>query len=153
MMRSRRLTIARPRGWPTRNSPISGEDLFDTGLALTRGNSSTETFTLSSKAVRETPRDKITLYSTYIYGNDGSTSPSRTTANALAAGLRGDYELPAHASLSLRFADYETNALQHLDLRQFYGGGFGYHAIKTARTTFDMFGGISYDRDPSERTP
>ena len=36
--------------------------LFDTGLALTRGNSSTASFTLNAKAVRETPRDKLTLY-------------------------------------------------------------------------------------------
>jgi len=28
-----------------------------------------------------------------------------------------------------------------------FGGGFGYHVIKTASTTFDIFGGITYDRD------
>jgi putative salt-induced outer membrane protein len=44
-------------------------------------------------------------------------------------------------------AEYETNELQHLDLRQAYGGGFGYHIIKTDRTIFDLFGGITYDRD------
>jgi len=120
--------------------------LFDTGLALTQGNSSTETFTLSAKAVRETPRDKITLYSTYIYGNDSSTSPSRTTANALTAGIRGDYNLRP-TFFAFATVDFETNALQHLDLRDVFGGGFGYHAIKTARSTFDVFGGITYDRD------
>jgi Protein of unknown function, DUF481 len=40
-----------------------------------------------------------------------------------------------------------TNQLQHLDLRSVFGGGFGYHLIKTANTTFHLFGGISYDRD------
>jgi putative salt-induced outer membrane protein len=120
--------------------------LFDTGLALTQGNSSTETFTMSAKAVRETPRDKITLYSTYIYGNDSSTSPSRTTANALAAGIRGAYNFRP-SFFAFATADFETNALQHLDLRTVFGGGFGYHAIKTARSTFDVFGGITYDRD------
>jgi len=120
--------------------------LFDMGLALTQGNSSTGTFTLSAKAVRATPRDKITLYSTYIYGNDSSTSPSRTTANALSAGIRGDYNFRP-AFFAFGTADFETNALQHLDLRTVFGGGFGYHAIKTARSTFDVFGGITYDRD------
>src|SRR5271157_6551186 len=120
--------------------------LFDTGLALTQGNSSTETFTLSAKAVRATPRDKISLYSTYIYGNDGSTSPSRTTANALSAGIRGDYNFRP-TFFAFATADFETNALQHLDLRNVFGGGFGYHAIKTARSTFDLFGGLTYDRD------
>jgi putative salt-induced outer membrane protein YdiY len=120
--------------------------LFDTGLALTRGNSSTVTFTLSTKAVRETPRDKLTLYAAYIYGSDSSTPPSRTTANALRAGARGDYNLSPRLFV-FAFADYETNELQHLDLRQVYGGGFGYHVIKMERTLFDVFGGISYDRD------
>ena len=44
-------------------------------------------------------------------------------------------------------ADFQTNQLQHLDLRQTYGGGVGYHVIKTDKTTFDVFGGFSYDRD------
>src|SRR5208337_745515 len=110
--------------------------LFDTGLALTEGNSSTKSFTLAAKAVRETPRDKITLYSTYIYGEDSSTSPSRTTANALTAGARGDYNFKP-SFFAFATTDFETNALQHLDLRTVFGGGFGYHAIKTARSTLD----------------
>ena len=120
--------------------------LFDTGLALTRGNSSTATYTLNAKAVRETPRDKLTLYTTYIYGSDSSTPPSRTTANAIRSGLRGDLNVGPRLFV-FAFADYETNELQHLDLRQVYGGGFGDHVIKTDRNVFDLFGGISYDRD------
>ena len=120
--------------------------LFDTGLALTRGNSSTTTFTLASKAVRETPKDKLTLYGNYIYGKDSSTPPDRTTANQLNAGIRGDLNLTPRVFV-FAFADYQTNELQHLDLRQVYGGGFGYHIIKTEGTIFDVFGGISYERD------
>jgi putative salt-induced outer membrane protein YdiY len=120
--------------------------LLDTGLALTRGNSSTTTFTLASKAVRETPRDKLTLYGNYIYGKDSSTPPDRTTANALNAGIRGDLNLTPKVFV-FAFADYQTNTLQHLDLRQVYGGGFGYHVIKTERTIFDVFGGLAYERD------
>jgi hypothetical protein len=120
--------------------------LLDTGLALTSGNSSTRAYTLSTKSVRETPRDKLTLYSTYIYANDNSTPPSRTTANDFRGGLRGDLNVDARLFV-FAFADYETNELQHLNLRQVYGGGFGYHVIKNDRTTFDVFGGGSYDRD------
>ena len=120
--------------------------LFDTGLALTRGNSSNTTFTLASRAVRATPRDKLTLYANYIYGRDSSTPPDRTTANALSAGVRGDLSLTPRIFV-FAFADYQTNALQHLDLRQVYGGGLGYHIIKTDRTLFDVFGGFSYQRD------
>ncbi len=120
--------------------------LFDTGLAMTRGNSSTISYTFNTKAIRETPRDKLTLYSTYIFANDNTTSPGRTTANALRAGARGDLNVGSRLFV-FAFGDYETNQLQNLDLRQVYGGGFGYHAIQTARTVFDIFGGISYDHD------
>jgi putative salt-induced outer membrane protein YdiY len=120
--------------------------LFDTGLALTRGNSSTTTFTLATKEVRETPKNKLTLYATYIYGNDATTPPSRTTANALNAGARFDYNLTPKL-YAFALADYQTNALQYLDLRQTYGGGLGYHVIKNPNTTFDVFGGLTYERD------
>jgi hypothetical protein len=70
--------------------------------------------------VRETPRDKLTLYSTYIYGSDDSTPPSRTTANALRAGVRGDYNLTPKVFV-FALADFETNELQHLDLRSTFG--------------------------------
>jgi hypothetical protein len=120
--------------------------LLDTGLALTSGNSSTLSYTLSTTAVRETPRDKLTVYSTYIYANDNSTPPNRTTANDFRGGVRGDLNVSPRIFL-FALADFETNQLQHLNLRQVYGGGFGYHVIKNDRTTFDVFGGASYDRD------
>ena len=121
--------------------------VFDTGLALTRGNSSTTSYTLSGKAIRETARDKLTLYTTYVYASDNTTIPNRTTANAIRAGVRGDLNIISPRVFIFAFADYETNELQNLDLRQVYGGGFGYHVIKTDRTVFDVFGGFSYDRD------
>jgi len=120
--------------------------LLDTGLALTSGNSSTLSYTLATKAVRETPRDKLTFYTAYVYANDNSTPPSRTTANDLRSGVRGDLNLSPKVFV-FAFADFESNQLQHLNLRQVYGGGFGYHVIKNANTTFDVFGGASYDRD------
>jgi putative salt-induced outer membrane protein YdiY len=119
---------------------------LDTGLALTRGNSETANFTLAAKAIRETPRDKLTVYGDYIFANNSSVPPSVTTANALDAGLRGDLNIRPRVFV-FALTDFQTNQLQHLDLRSVFGGGFGYHLIKTANTTFDIFGGITYDRD------
>ena len=64
--------------------------LLDTGLSVTRGNSSTLSFTLAGKAVRQTDRDKISVYTTAVYASDDTTPPSRTTAHAIQGGLRGD---------------------------------------------------------------
>jgi len=119
---------------------------FDTGLALTRGNSETVSFTFATKAVRETPQDKITVYSDYIFANNSATPPAMTTANALNAGLRGDLNISPRVFV-FAVTDFQTNELQHLDLRSVFGGGFGYHLIKTRDTTFDVFGGITYDHD------
>ncbi len=120
--------------------------LLDTGLALTSGNSSTLSYTLATTAVRQTPRDKLTVYSTYVYANDNSTPPARTTANDFRGGVRGDLNVSPRIFI-FALADFETNQLQHLNLRQVYGGGFGYHVINSDRTTFDVFGGADYDRD------
>src|SRR5215472_6391446 len=120
--------------------------MFDSGLSLTRGNSETVNFTFAAKAIRETPRDKLTVYGDYIFANNSSIPPTQTTANALDAGLRGDLNVGPRFFV-FATTDFQTNELQHLDLRSVFGGGFGYHVIKTANTTFDVFGGFAYDRD------
>jgi putative salt-induced outer membrane protein YdiY len=120
---------------------------LDTGLALTRGNSETANFTLAAKAIRETPHDKLTVYGNYIFANNSSIPPTVTTANALDAGIRGDLNIHSGRLFVFALGDFQTNQLQHLDLRSVFGGGVGYHLIKTANTTFDLFGGITYDRD------
>jgi len=119
---------------------------FDTGLALTRGNSETVSFTMATKEVRETPRDKITVYGNYIFANNSSIPPAVTTANALDAGLRGDLNISPRFFVFVT-TDFQTNELQHLDLRSVFGGGFGYHVFKTSATTLDAFGGVTYDHD------
>lgn len=118
----------------------------DGGLALTRGNSDTVSFTFDAKAVRATPRDKLTLYANYILANNQTTLPYTTTANLFQAGIRGDWNISPRAFV-FATADFMTNQLQHLTLRQTYGGGIGYHVIKNDTTLFDVFGGGDYDRD------
>lgn len=118
----------------------------DGGLALTRGNSDTVSFTFDAKAVRATPRDKLTVYANYIFANNQTTLPYTTTANLFQAGIRGDWNISPRTFVYAT-ADFTTNQLQHLTLRQVYGGGFGYHIIKNDTTLFDVFGGGDYDRD------
>lgn len=120
--------------------------MLDTGLSLTRGNSATLTYTLSAKAIRETPRDKITAYTTAIYGSEDNTTPGQTTAHEIRGGIRADINLDTKEFV-FGLTDFDSNALQHLDLQNDIGGGAGYHAVKTARTTFDLFGGAAYNQE------
>lgn len=120
--------------------------VLDTGLTVTRGNSSTLAFSLAGKAARVTSRDKISVYSTAVYATDDTTPPNRTTAHAIRGGLRGDLNVSERVFV-FGFTDFEYDQFQHLDLRNVLGGGLGYHVIKTKNTTFDVDGGGDFDQE------
>jgi putative salt-induced outer membrane protein YdiY len=120
--------------------------MLDTGLSLTRGNSSTLAYTLAGKAVRETPRDKFTVYTSAVYGRDSSTPPARTIAHAIHGGIRGDLNLTERIFV-FGLTDFDYDALQHLDLRNVLGGGAGYHVVDTKVTKFDLFAGVAFNQE------
>jgi len=120
--------------------------LFDLGLSLTEGNSSTAALTIAGKASRVVPKNKLTLYYTEVYSRDSNESPARTTANAIHGGVRDEFNLNPRVYV-FAFTDFDEDALQHLDLRNVLGGGLGYHVINTKKTQFDVFGGGSFNQE------
>ena len=119
---------------------------LDTGLSLTRGNSASLTYTLAAKAVRATTRDKITVNMTDVYGTNDNTTPHQTVANEIRGGIRADININSRI-FAFGLTDFDSNALQHLDLQNDIGGGGGYHAYKSKNTTFDLSGGVSYNQE------
>jgi len=121
---------------------------FDLGYSLTRGNAETNTFTLAANAVRATSRDKISVYATAIKANARSktSGDKEETANAIRGGGRYDINLTSKV-FAFGFSDLEFDEFQQLDLRMVLGGGGGWHAIKSERTIFDVFGGGSYNKE------
>ena len=120
--------------------------LLDTGLSVTSGNSSTVNYTLAAKAARVTPDHKISMYSTAVYGRNNAVDPNQTIAHEIRGGLRGEVNI-SERYFAFGFTDFGYNALQHLDLQNVVGAGFGYHAVKNARTTFDLSMGGSYNQE------
>jgi len=120
--------------------------LFDLGLSVTEGNSSTTALTIAGKASRVVPKNKLTLYYTQVYSKDSRESPAVTTANAIHGGVRDEFNLNA-TIYAFGFTDFDEDALQNLDLRNVLGGGLGYHLINTKKTQFDVFGGLSFDQE------
>lgn len=119
---------------------------FDTGLSFTQGNSETRTITTAAKAQRRTQRDKIVAYATSIFAENSTTGLTETTANAIRGGSR--YELNVSDRLfTFGFVDLEFDEFQNLDLRNVLGGGVGWHVKKTDRTSFNVFGGGSYNQE------
>jgi hypothetical protein len=120
--------------------------LFDLGLNITEGNSSVTALTIAGKASRVVPKNKLTLYYTHVYDKDNAQSPSVTTANAIHAGARDEFNLRPRI-YAFVFTDFDEDALQHLDLRNALGAGLGYHVVKTAKMQFDAFGGLSFNQE------
>jgi len=115
------------------------------GFSIARGNSQTENLSLAFNADHPTLNDKITLYVTSINTTNNLATPS-TVANLTTGGIRYDRNLTERVFV-FGSADYMANALQFLDLRQVYSGGFGYHVINNDRTVFDVFGGLNYTHE------
>jgi len=120
--------------------------LFDLGLSVTQGNSSTSALSIAGKAARVVPKNKFSLYYTQIYAKDSKQDPEVTTANAIHAGVRGEFNLKPKIFV-FGFTDFDSDALQNLDLRNVLGGGFGYHLIHSKNTQFDVFGGASFNQE------
>ena len=115
------------------------------GLSVARGNSETESLGLAFNAARTTTKDKIAFYATSIDTTNNLATPS-TVANLDTGGLR--YERNVNPRFFVFGAgDFMANALQYLDLRQVYSGGFGLHAIKSDATALNFFGGINYTHE------
>jgi putative salt-induced outer membrane protein YdiY len=117
------------------------------GFALTGGNSETENLAIAFNADRKTLKDHIGLYENSVFAKDNApgATPS-TTAQATQGGARYDRNFATRV-FGFGAADFQTDALQSLDLRSVLGGGLGWHAILNARTTLDFLGGANYTRE------
>jgi putative salt-induced outer membrane protein len=117
------------------------------GLAVTRGNSETKNLNIAFNAARKGFRDKLTLYTNSIYAtNDLPTASPHTTANTIGGGARYDHDF-APRVFGFVNGDFYHDELQHLDLRSTFGGGLGWHAIKSDPTTLDLLAGVNYTHE------
>jgi putative salt-induced outer membrane protein YdiY len=117
------------------------------GFALTRGNSQTKNLALAFTADRKTLHDHVGMYTNSVYAtNDAPGAVPTTTANAIQGGIRYDRNF-AKRLFGFGSADFQTDDLQSLDLRSVFGGGLGYHAIQSDKTTLDFLSGINYTRE------
>jgi len=117
------------------------------GFSYTAGNSETENLALAFTADRKTLHDEISLYANTVYSkNNAPDAVPSTTANSIQAGARYSRNLNPRW-FAYGGADFQTDALQELDLRTVLGGGLGFHAIKSDTTTLDFLVGPNYTRE------
>jgi len=121
------------------------------GFSVARGNAETENLALAFNAAHTSANDKLTLYTNSIYTVNNLATPS-TVANLVQGGFRFDHNLTSRLFV-FGAADYMSNALQFLDLRSVYSGGFGIHAIKSDATTLNFLGGLNYTHETYSNGP
>jgi putative salt-induced outer membrane protein YdiY len=121
------------------------------GFSLARGNSQTTNLALAINAVHPTLNDKTTIYLSSIDTRNDLATPS-TVANLVTAGIRYDHNINPRL-FGFVGADFMSNVLQDLDLRGVYGGGLGYHAIKSENTILDLLGGLNYTHETYSNGP
>ena len=115
------------------------------GFAGTAGNAKTLTFTTGVTAARITRTDKTSLYFNTIKASALVNGKNSDTAQAVRGGLGYDHNVSPRLFVNF-FNDYEYDKFQNLDLRFVLGGGFGWHAVKTEKSKFDLLGGIDFNR-------
>jgi putative salt-induced outer membrane protein len=117
------------------------------GFALTRGNSASKNLNIAFSATRKGFKDKVMLYTNSIYAtNDQKGATPSTTANAIGGGARYDRDFAPRVFVFVN-GDFYHDGLQGLDLRSIFGGGIGWHAIKSDKTTLDLLAGVNYTHE------
>jgi len=114
------------------------------GLALARGNSETTNLALGFDAKRKTEKDAWIVNAASIYSTDAHLNT--TTANSFQGLIRYDRNLAKRVFAYGVFAG-GYDELQDLNYRLMPGGGLGFHAIATDKTTLDLLGGLGYTRE------
>jgi putative salt-induced outer membrane protein YdiY len=120
---------------------------INVGFALTAGNSETRNLAIAFTADHKSLDDHLGVYGNSVYAtNDAPGAIPSLIANSIQSGIRYDHNLNARL-FGYVGADFQTDALQDLNLRSIFGTGFGFHAIKNGRTALDLLGGINYTRE------
>jgi putative salt-induced outer membrane protein YdiY len=123
----------------------------DVGFSIARGNAQTENLALAFNAIHPTLDDKITLYASSIDTKNDLATPS-DVASLQQGGIRYDRNLRPRLFVFVG-ADFMANALQFLDLRAVYTGGFGFHAVKSDTTILNFLGGVNYTHETYSNGP
>jgi len=118
----------------------------DTGMALARGNSKSQTINTAVVAERATSRDKIAVSFTQLFSRTTTQGANVTAANAIRGGLRYNLDI-TRKLLAFGFTELEYDEFQALDLRFVIGGGLGYHIFKNERGFWDLGLGANSNRE------
>jgi putative salt-induced outer membrane protein YdiY len=105
------------------------------------GNTNGTTYSVSIDEARTTDANKLSAYASALYGE----SQGVVSADKTRLGSRYDHNLNPQL-FGFGLLEFEQDRLANLELRSSAGGGLGYHLLKKENVSFDVFGGLSYNR-------
>jgi putative salt-induced outer membrane protein len=119
---------------------------YDFGIADASGNSRALSITNAVNATRVTNNDKIIVYLNEIYAKGLVGKTVGVTAQSWRAGWKYDRNLNPRMFGTV-FDDYENDKFQNLHFRGVFGGGIGFHAVKTKNSQLDLVGGAAINHE------
>lgn len=119
----------------------------DAGLSGARGTNDTTNMSLGVKGARTTNNTRLSLFFNSLFARSRNKGGAAiTSANALRGGAR--YEVNVSKRIfTFGFANAETDSVQHVDLRDVFGGGAGVRVSQTKTATLDLFSGASLNQE------
>jgi putative salt-induced outer membrane protein len=115
-------------------------------IALTSGNSDTQSMILNADMASTTAVDKITLGGGINFGKSKAGGVTTTTSNKWAAAGQYDYNLSPKMFVFGKLG-LEGDKLIKLSMRTTMAGGVGYKVIESKDLNFNVFGGLGYSTD------
>lgn len=115
-------------------------------LSSSSGNNEATSVSFNADAVRQRDHDKLVASILSLYSQSETDGVEETTASRTLTKARYDRDF---SDLVFGFLGYdlEKDKLADLKWRSSPSVGAGLHLVKTETTTFDVFGGYSYNRE------
>ena len=119
---------------------------FDTGFTAARGNTALNNLRLGFRAVQTTDSHRLSLAFNSLLAENVSRLPHVSTADAIHSSARYEFNITNHL-FGFGLASFDSDSLQHLDLRSVYGGGIGIRFADAPAGTLDLFSGGTFDAE------
>jgi len=116
------------------------------GASVASGNTDSTSINLGANAGRATERDRLNFALTALYGTKKENGDRSETANLLRLGGKYDRDVTDRI-FGFGSLDIEHDKLQELDFRGVAAVGLGHHFVKTEKTVFDVFSGLTYNHE------
>ncbi|MGH9521237.1 MAG: DUF481 domain-containing protein [Terriglobales bacterium] len=116
------------------------------GFSAARGNSGATTFDVGMTAARVTARDKFEVFFNSLFASNSANNAGVTSANSVRSGISDAINLSPRL-FTFAFTNFETDALQKLDLRNVSGGGMGVDVLRQRHLSWDVFSGGSLNQE------